>query len=163
MGKRNSAIYAHSHPFSPERLIVMWTKLEIFAWNRAVGTVADLQARLAQRTAAVKGMVNYSLMPRRDSEFFLTWAGRQGGTRHRPVEMNVKDEAVENTMSNFFLDDPALGHPHCISGVKIDIKRLPDYKIKYKEYQIFCFVLLTTEVISKLIMLYIISRGYYSQ
>lgn len=74
--------------------------------------------------------------------------------------------------AHFCLDDPALGHPHSISEVlrterklycdiKIDIKRLPDYKIKYKKYQL--FVLLTTEVISKLIVFYIISRDYYSQ
>ncbi len=51
-GQKSS--YAHPYPFSSEQLIVMLLKLEIFAGNSAVGTVADLWARLAWRTAQVR-------------------------------------------------------------------------------------------------------------
>lgn len=57
-----------------------------------MGTVADYRAHLDQRTVVVKGMVNYSLTPRRDSELSRK-AGRW------KCDLHTEDETVENTMS----------------------------------------------------------------
>lgn len=116
--------------------------------------MADLQARLAQRTAAVKGIVNYSLMPRRDSELsrkaerYKTQAGgnerwRWSCGKHNVCLLISAWMILHSDIPSAFRKSYGLRGSYTVD-IKIDIKRLPITKLNTRNtrfFVLFCWLL----------------------